>query len=283
MKIISSIRSIQKHMAAYRMAGKTIGFVPTMGALHDGHLALIQHCRKENDIVVVSIFVNPAQFGPKEDFQTYPRQKARDCRLAKSGGVDIIFYPSVNTMYPDGIDEICTTVSVAELSSRLCGKSRPGHFDGVATVVAKLFNIVFPDRAYFGQKDFQQLAIIKRMVTDFNFPIRIKSVPTVREADGLAMSSRNVYLSSRQRKEAPVLYQALRQAKQVVRNGGKNVSVVKALIANHISATSGRIDYIECVDAKTLEPLVHFKGSCLIALAVYFDKTRLIDNILLQI
>lgn len=257
-----------------------IGFVPTMGALHEGHLSLIKKCRKENDVVVVSIFVNPIQFGPNEDFVTYPRHKTQDCTLAKQAGCDIIFYPSVKTLYPRIPS---TTIDVPGVSDGLCGSKRPGHFRGVATIVAKLFNIANPHRAYFGQKDFQQVAVIKKMTADLNFPVAIKSVPTKRSKDGLAMSSRNIYLSTKQRQEAPIIYQSLRLAKQKILNGNCDVSSIQRFIREKISTTSGKIDYIECRDAKSLTPLKIFKGKCIIAVAVFFGTTRLIDNITLQI
>jgi pantoate--beta-alanine ligase len=280
MKTISSITSLKKIIAAQRKKGKTIGFVPTMGAFHDGHLSLIKKCRQENDIVVVSIFVNPTQFGPKEDFSTYPRNKMRDCRLANEYGCDIVFYPSVATMYPE---DRMTMIEVPNVSEGLCGAKRPGHFRGVATIVAKLFHIVTPDTAYFGQKDFQQVAVIRKMTADLNFPITIKTVPTFRETDGLAMSSRNVNLSANHRKEAAVLYQALTHAKDKIFAGEMHSSAIRSLIRSQINRTSGVIDYIECRDAKTLKPVKKFHGKCVIALAVFFGKVRLIDNIVLQI
>lgn len=280
MKIISSITELRKHLAACRRSRKTIGFVPTMGALHQGHLSLIKASRRENDMTVLSIFVNPTQFGPKEDLKAYPRPKKQDCRLAREAGCDIVFYPSVKTMYPDGQT---TVIDVPGVSEGLCGQRRPGHFRGVATVVAKLFHLVMPDNAYFGRKDYQQVTVIKKMVADLNFPIKIKEVATVREPDGLAMSSRNSYLNQCQRREAVILYQSLRAAKDIVRAGERRASVIRASIRRRISQTSGRLDYIACVDAKTLKPVTQFKGTCLIAVAVFFGTTRLIDNIVLQI
>lgn len=280
MKIISSINPLRQLIAAHRKKGKTIGFVPTMGAFHSGHLALIKKCRKDNDITVVSIFVNPIQFGPKEDFHAYPRDKQHDCRLAKECGCDIVFYPSVSAMYPH---KPITTIDVPVVSEGMCGQTRPGHFRGVATVVAKLFHIVMPDTAYFGQKDFQQVAVIKKMITDLNFPISIKVIPTVREQNGLAMSSRNMYLTAQEREDAAVLYEALKLAKDRIENGERRVDPISALIRSCISRTSGKIDYIECRDANTLEPIKMFRGKCVIAVAAVFGKARLIDNIILQI
>jgi len=280
MRIISSITSIQKRVAKYRTQEQTIGFVPTMGAFHEGHLSLIKRCRKDSDIVVVSIFVNPIQFGPNEDLAAYPRNTQRDCRLAQKYGCDILFYPSATAMYPH---PAITTINVPDVSEGLCGEKRPGHFTGVATVVAKLFHIVLPDIAYFGQKDFQQIAVIRKMVSDLNFPIRIKTVPTVREKDGLAMSSRNIYLTDQERKEAPVIYQSLKRAKQKILSGERRPEALIAFIRSCIAQTSGTIDYIECLDAQTLEPINIIRGNCVIAVAVFFGKARLIDNIVLQI
>ena len=256
MKIISSINSLRKIITSYRKKGKTIGFVPTMGALHDGHLSLIKKCRKDNDIVIVSIFVNPTQFGPQEDFKSYPRDKKKDCQLAKKSGCDIVFYPTVAAIYPEGTS---TIIDVPDLSKGLCGTKRPGHFRGVATVVAKLFNIVNPDTAYFGQKDFQQAAVIKKMSADLNFPIAIKTAPTFREKDGLAMSSRNVYLSSTQRTEASILYSSLHHVKCKILDGERSTSRITSFIKKNIEKTSGKIDYIECRDAETLKTIKKFQ------------------------
>ena len=280
MKIISSINRLRSEIALARKEEKSIGFIPTMGALHEGHLSLIRQCRKENDLVVVSIFVNPIQFGPKEDYAAYPRNKKKDSTLAYKAGCDILFYPNVHQLIPSGFN---THVEVPKLSKHLCGERRPGHFKGVATIVAKLFNIVMPDKAYFGQKDFQQLAVIRKMVSDLNFPVSIKSIKTVREDDGLAMSSRNVYLSPKERLESPVIYQALLEAKKTALAGNLDASQIKELIRRRINDTSGRIDYIECVDEKNLSPIKKMSGRCVIAVAVFFGKTRLIDNIVLQI
>ncbi|MEW5894522.1 MAG: pantoate--beta-alanine ligase [Candidatus Omnitrophota bacterium] len=281
MKIISSISRLRKELDYERRRGRSIGFVPTMGALHEGHASLIRQCRRENDVVVISIFVNPIQFGPAEDFSAYPRQKQKDVQLAEQNGCDIVFHPDARQLLPSGFN---TYVEVPQLSRGLCGASRPGHFRGAATIVAKFFNIINPHRAYFGQKDYQQLAIIKMMVADLNFPITIREVKTYRASDGLAMSSRNVYLSQDQRKEAPAIYHALQKARQKIRNGEVDAAKIKLMVKTHITRnSSGKIDYVECVDAKELSPLKTIKGRCLIAVAVFFGKTRLIDNILLQI
>jgi len=280
MKTVSTVRALRRHLEHCRQNNQTIGFVPTMGALHDGHARLLTRCRRENDVSVLSIFVNPTQFGPGEDYRSYPRDTARDRILAEQCGCDVLFYPSVETMYPPGAQ---TTVSVSQLSRGLCGSRRPGHFDGVATIVTKLLNIVQPYRLYLGQKDLQQTVVLRRMIQDLNLPVRCVIVPTVRESDGLAMSSRNAYLSPKQRREAAILHQALRTAKQHISDGERSCARIRSLIRRMITSTSGRIDYIECVSLSTLQPLKVFDGQCAIALAVYFGRARLIDNIILQI
>lgn len=278
MRIIRSIKFMSELSKIFRLKTQTIGFIPTMGALHEGHLSLIRRARKENDIVIVSIFVNPMQFGPNEDFKKYPRDLYLDARLCRKEGVDIIFYPEVKDMYPLNYK---TYVSVSELSEVLCGKFRTGHFKGVATVVTKLFNIVNPDVAYFGQKDAQQVIIIKKIVNDLNIPIKIKVVPTVREKDGLAMSSRNAYLSKDERKDATVLYQALVLARDLVRQKNTNSLDITRKIRQLINKKkSARIQYISIVEPKDLKPVDKIKGKALIALAVWIGKTRLIDNII---
>ena len=280
MKIIRSIKEMVKFSQDNRRKAKSIGFVPTMGALHQGHLSLIRQARKENDIVVVSIFVNPAQFSPGEDFRQYPRDLKRDAGLCRQEGVDYIFYPDAGQMYPAGYR---TYVTVDKLSDVLCGKSRPGHFKGVATVVTKLFNIVNPDAAYFGQKDAQQAIIIKKMAQDLNIPAKIKIMPTVREKDGLAMSSRNVYLNKLERKEAVVLYRALDLARRIFKKGNRNPSLIirkmKKLIEEKKTA---KVQYIAIVDLENLKPVNIIKNKTLIAMAVWFGRTRLIDNIILN-
>jgi pantoate--beta-alanine ligase len=257
--------------------GRSIGFVPTMGYLHKGHLSLVERSVKENDFTIASIFVNPIQFGPKEDFKKYPRDFKRDESMLKRAGVDALFYPAANRMYPDPYHGY---VEVEELGDTLCGKSRPGHFKGVATVVTKLFNIVKPDIAYFGQKDAQQALIIDKMSKDLNMGIKIRAMPTVREKDGLAMSSRNTYLGAAERKEAAVLYKSLLLARQMINRGERSaqkiINRMKALIKQKKAAA---IDYVEIVDAATLKPVKNIAGDILIALAVRIGNTRLIDNI----
>ncbi len=258
--------------------GKRIGFVPTMGALHEGHLSLIRLANKHSDFVVVSIFVNPTQFGPKEDYKKYPRNLKKDAALCQSAGADLIFAPSPEEIYPKGFS---TYVNVEHLTQGLCGASRPGHFRGVATVVSKLFNIVQPDAAVFGQKDAQQLAVIRQMTKDLDLPVKIIGAPIVREADGLAMSSRNAYLTPEERKQAVALSRALKLAELKVRNGVKDVKVIKVEIVKLLKhdAPLGKIDYIEIVDNGTLEPVKRIRENTLIALAVKFPSARLIDNI----
>ena len=280
MRVIRSVRSIQQFIKKAKLAGKAVGFVPTMGALHDGHRSLLRRCRRENDIVVLSVFVNPRQFGPKEDFTKYPRRERADKKLAKEEKVDIMFVPSAKEMYPEGY---LTYIEVEKMTQALCGKSRPGHFKGVTTVVGKLLNIVMPDVLYLGQKDAQQAVVLTRMVRDLNFPVLVKTCPTVREADGLAMSSRNQYLSTGQRKEAAVLYRSLKEARQSVVVGNRLARAIVGKIRSRIAReSSGRIDYLECVDADTFMPLKRIQGKTMIALAVWFGKTRLIDNIIVH-
>jgi len=257
-----------------------VGFVPTMGALHQGHLELVRRARAGADFVVVSIFVNPIQFGPGEDFARYPRNFSRDYRLLRAAGVDVIFYPRARDMY---LPDFSTYVEVEGLTRELCGRSRPGHFRGVTTVVAKLFNIVKPHFAVFGQKDAQQALVIKRMVRDLNFDLKVVVVPTVRERDGLAMSSRNVYLTPAQRGQAPVLYQALQLAVRLIRSGVTDARRVQQALRRLISQQpEARIDYIQIVDTKRLQPVQKIEGEVLIGLAVYFGKARLIDNIIIR-
>jgi len=282
MKMIRSIKEMSGFSAEARARGKKIGFVPTMGALHAGHLSLIRKARRDNDLVVVSIFVNPLQFGPAEDFRKYPRNSAVDAWLCRREGVGVVFSPGAKEMY--GADHR-TFVEVAGLSDGLCGSFRPGHFRGVATVVLKLFNIVSPDNAYFGAKDAQQAAIIKKMTADLNLPVRIKVLPIVRDADGLALSSRNRYLDRLQREQALCLFRCLREASRMVRAGERDLSRIKEVARRLISVCpQAEIDYIEIVDPLTMLPLKSIsKGKCLIALAVRIGKTRLIDNITLDV
>ncbi len=279
MKIVKQTSVLKEILRPYRRQSRAIGFVPTMGCLHEGHLSLVRRARRDNDIVVVSIFVNPLQFGPREDLKTYPRPLKNDIRLLR-GLCDILFVPSAASFYPR---DFSTSVEVRALSERWCGQSRPGHFKGVATVVAKLLGIVGPDRAYFGQKDAQQVTVIQRMCRDLDFRVEIKACPTVRERDGLAMSSRNLYLSPSQRREAVVLFQALRSAERLVADGQKDAVRIVATLKNFISRTrSARIDYVAIVDEVTLEPVKTIAGRALLLLAVFIGKTRLIDNTVLK-
>lgn len=277
MKLIRSIKHMSEYSKMLKKQGKTIGFVPTMGYLHEGHLSLMRKAKKETDISVISIFVNPTQFGPKEDYRKYPRDFRRDEGLARSVGVDIVFYPTVSQMYPKGF---CTYVSVENLTEGLCGKFRPGHFRGVTTVVAKLFDIVKPDIAYFGQKDAQQAIVIKRMTQDLDMPIKIRILPIIREKDGLAMSSRNVYLNKAERKDATILYKALQKAKKMIKYKIRNPAKIITSIKNTIKGIKSKfkIDYISIVDVNSLKDVKQIKGRILIALAVWMGKTRLIDN-----
>ncbi len=280
MKIARTIRSIRKIVKQARAKGKSIGFVPTMGALHQGHISLIERAAKRCDFVVVSIFVNPTQFGPKEDFKKYPRPIKLDVAACKKAGADAVFIPSVKQMYPQ---ENLTWVNVEKLSLRLCGRFRPGHFRGVATVCAKLFNIVQPDFAFFGQKDTQQATIIKRMVADLNMPLEIIICPTVREKSGLAMSSRNQYLSTKEKIEAAYLYKSLTKCRQMFADGVRDVKKIISQMRKIIhSAKSAKIEYIEIVDLKTLEPVKKIDRPVLVALAVWVGGTRLIDNIIID-
>jgi pantoate--beta-alanine ligase len=279
---VATVAEVRRAIREVRALGATVGMVPTMGALHEGHLSLIRAARAENDTVVVSIFVNPTQFGPNEDLKRYPRTLTRDCELSQAAGADLIFCPADEEMYPAGF---ATRVDVEGLTDGLCGRSRPGHFRGVCTVVSKLLNICAPDRAYFGEKDAQQLAVITRMVRDLDMPMTIVPCATVREADGLAMSSRNVRLTPEERAEAPALYRALTRAKDLVAAGEGDAAVLDGAIREVLTeAPLGEVDYIEIVSAETLAPVVTVAGTCVIALAVRFDGsgTRLIDNIRLS-
>lgn len=278
MKIVKTIKEVRDIVANWKKEGFSIGFVPTMGYLHEGHKSLMDKARKENDKVVVSIFVNPIQFGPKEDLSTYPRDLERDSIICSDAGVDLIFHPEVEEMYPYG--NPFTYVDVKELTTGLCGAKRPGHFIGVCTVVSKLFNIVAPNRAYFGQKDAQQVAVIKKMVQDLNFDIEIISCPIIREEDGLAKSSRNTYLSEVERRAASVLSRSLNKAKEALDKGETNVKLIKDLITEELNKEPlAKIDYVEVVCGDTLAPIENIKQNTLIALAVFIGKTRLIDNL----
>jgi pantoate--beta-alanine ligase len=281
MRVITTIQNMQTEVVKLKSQSNSIGFVPTMGFLHEGHLTLLKRAREENDIVVLSIFVNPLQFGPTEDFSTYPRDFERDQSLAECEGVDFLFYPSVEEMYHHSSS---VSVIVQERTDVLCGKSRPGHFDGVATVLTKLFNIVQPTRAYFGKKDAQQVAVVEGLITDFNFPIELIPVDIVREEDGLAKSSRNVNLLPEERRQAAALYKSLAAAKESIGGGERNPQTIKNLISSIIrSETNGEIDYVEIYSYPHLKGLENIDGTCIIAIAVKFSKVRLIDNIILEV
>lgn len=283
MKVLSSRKALKALVFSLKNKKWSIGFVPTMGYLHEGHLSLAKKSVDQNDFTVASIFVNPLQFGPKEDLKRYPRNFARDKALLQSAGVDALFVPDTDEFYPESFQ---TTVSVKRLSKPLCGRTRPIHFEGVATVVLKLLNLVEPDRLYLGQKDYQQCRVIEQMIEDLDLGVRVLRLPIVRESDGLAMSSRNVYLSTLERAQAVVLSQALLHAKDLIAAGAQNTSMLKAQILRLIAvAPKARVDYAEIVDAHTLEPVVKLKKgqTVVVALAVYFSKTRLIDNILIKV
>jgi pantoate--beta-alanine ligase len=279
-KIVTQTSVLQKTLRSLRRKGRTIGFVPTMGCLHEGHLSLVRRARRENDIVVVSIFVNPLQFGPREDLKTYPRQLPKDIRLLR-GSCDIVFAPSRTSFYPE---DFSTFVEVRGLSDRLCGHSRPGHFRGVATVVAKLFCAASPDRAYFGQKDAQQVAVIQKMCRDLGFPLDLKVCPIVREKDGLAMSSRNLYLTPSERRDAVVLFQALKSGQHLAAQGQRDAARIVRTLEDFIRRTrTAKIDYIAIVDPLSFEPVKTIARQALLLLAVFIGKTRLIDNAVLKV
>ena len=276
MRIVESIKDVRATVKEWKAKGLKIGFVPTMGYLHEGHESLIKKASEENDRVVVSIFVNPIQFGPKEDLSTYPRDLERDSKVCESAGADIIFHPENEEMY---FNDFSTFVDMNGLTAELCGKSRPTHFRGVCTVVTKLFNIVAPDRAYFGEKDAQQLAVIKRMVRDLNIDIEIIGCPIVREKDGLAKSSRNTYLSVEERNAATILNKSLTLAKEKIQAGERDSEVIIKLIQEVINSEKlARIDYIEVVDSLSMEKVERIEKAVLVAIAVFIGKTRLIDN-----
>ncbi len=281
--IVTDIAPLRQAVAEAHRRGRTIGLVPTMGALHAGHLSLIKAAREETGFVVVSIFVNPTQFGPNEDLNRYPRPLQRDLELCEKNGVDLVFHPQPAVIYPP---DYHTFVEVKGLQEVLCGASRPGHFRGVATVVLKLFNLVQPDRAYFGQKDAQQVSIIRQMVRDLNVPVDIRVCPIIREADGLALSSRNEYLGPEERRQATVLYRALSEARRRIEAGERDSAAVRqAMVEQITSAPSAVLDYAAVVDAVSLQALSRIEAECpvLLALAVRFGGTRLIDNMLIQL
>lgn len=282
MKIVSTKKEVRNQVKAWRAEGLSVGFVPTMGYLHEGHESLVKRAVAENDRVVVSIFVNPMQFGPKEDLATYPRDLEADSKLCEAAGAALIFHPEPEEMYEDGF---CSFVDMNGLTNALCGLSRPVHFRGVCTVVNKLFNIVKPDRAYFGEKDAQQLAVVKRMVKDLDMDLEIVGCPIIREADGLAKSSRNTYLSPEGRKQALVLSKAIFAGKAMVEAGEKNPETVKKTMIDIIEeAPMARIDYVEMVDVTTMQNVDEVKGEILCAIAVYIaDEARLIDNFMITV
>ena len=281
MQVITHIEELKQKIRDSRALGKTIGVVPTMGYLHEGHLTLMRQARSEQGFVIATLFVNPLQFGPTEDYGVYPRDLPRDAKMAATTGIDVLFAPPVDEMYPAGNGKTLTFVDVAQITDTLCGASRPGHFRGVATVVTKLFNISEADVAYFGQKDAQQVAVIRQMVADLNMNVKIVAVPIVREADGLALSSRNQFLSQTERQAALVLSRSLRLAEEMLQAGERDAATLLAAMNGCLSQEPlAVIDYVEIVDTQTLQKLPCIEGSALIAMAVRFGKTRLIDNLL---
>lgn len=280
MKIVKTIEEVRAAVKTWKAEGLTVGLVPTMGFLHEGHESLILRAAAENDRVVVSDFVNPTQFGPGEDLESYPRDLNRDAALCEKAGAALLFNPEPSEMYAD---DACTFVDMRALTGELCGKSRPIHFSGVCTVVSKLFNIVTPDRAYFGQKDAQQLSVIARMVRDLNFGIEIVGCPIIREADGLAKSSRNTYLNAEERKAALVLSRAVKLGSEMAESGEKSADAIVSAMKKVIEAEPmAKIDYVQAVDAVSVEPITEMKPPVLVAMAVYIGKTRLIDNFIYE-
>jgi pantoate--beta-alanine ligase len=284
MKLLRTINELRQALSRARSAGAGVALVPTMGALHEGHMSLIDaaraslRARGEDGVLVVSVFVNPTQFGPGEDLANYPRKLQADRKLCNARGVDILWAPSVEEMYPAG--KSLTSVSVAQLSGMLCGRTRPGHFDGVCTVVAKLLNIVKPDEAYFGEKDYQQVAVLRQMTADLNFPVKMRTCPTIREQDGLAMSSRNAYLSPEHRSQAPALYGALRLAKSMIAQSHPPTNEVVRAMTEYLAdqAPAGDVEYIQIVDPLSMKEQARTDSPVRILLAVRFDGARLIDN-----
>ena len=280
MKVVNTITELQELIKHEKSQHHSIGLVPTMGFLHEGHRALLKRARQENEMIVLSVFVNPLQFGPNEDLANYPRDFDRDQKVAEEVGVDILFHPSVQEMYPN---ELSVTMQVHKRTNVLCGKSRPGHFDGVVTVLTKLFHLVQPNKVYFGKKDAQQVAVVDSLVNDLNFPLQIVAVDTVREHDGLAKSSRNVYLTEEERAEAPILYRSLQRGLELIRAGEKNPESVISCIADMIHAeTTGEVDYVSLLSYPNLETVELINGDYIIALAVKFSKARLIDNVIFK-
>jgi pantoate--beta-alanine ligase len=281
MKVFNTIKEMRELLDTHRSNGKSIGLVPTMGYLHEGHISLLNKSVSENDITVLSIYVNPTQFGPTEDLDSYPRDIENDKRLAENAGVDIVFIPSDSIMY---LENHFTYVNVNNLTANLCGSSRPTHFQGVTTIVTKLFNIIQPKKAYFGQKDAQQALVINRMVKDLNIPVEIITCPIIREKDGLAMSSRNKYLNQEERGQATILFQSLQMAKNIIIDGERSAYIVKSSIQQSINSKSlAKIDYISIVSENTLEDIDNIEGNTLIAIAVRFGNTRLIDNLRMEV
>ncbi|NFA62153.1 pantoate--beta-alanine ligase [Clostridium sporogenes] len=276
MNIVHTIKDVKEVIKKWKDKNLSIGYVPTMGYLHEGHASLIKKARKENDKVIVSIFVNPIQFGPNEDYSTYPRDLTKDSGLCEEIGADLIFSPEASEMYPS---KIYSHVDVDTLTEKLCGEKRPGHFQGVCTVLTKFFNILSPTKAYFGEKDAQQLAVVKKMVEDLNFPVEIIGCPIVRESDGLAKSSRNTYLNTEERKSSLILNKSLKEALKSLESGERNLNNIKNIIIDTLNKeTLAKIDYVSIVDSSTLQPVEKLHSSILIAIAVYIGKTRLIDN-----
>lgn len=281
MKVIEAVAQIKDIVHKEKKKGKTIGFVPTMGFLHEGHITLAKQARQENDVVIMSIFVNPLQFGPNEDYERYPRDPKRDTVLAEKAGVDYLFMPSVNDMYPD---EPAVVLTVKKRTNALCGLKREGHFDGVATVVLKLFHLTEPDKAYFGKKDAQQLAVIYGLVDSLNVPVTIVGVETVREDDGLAKSSRNVYLLPEEREKAPAIYKALSHVREAIEAGEIHVDRLKEQATAYLHDHSGaEVEYVEILSYPELEPIREIEGTIIIATAVQYKKARLIDNAILTV
>lgn len=276
MVIINRVNEIREKVKEWKSKGLSVGFVPTMGYLHEGHESLIKKASEENDRVVVSIFVNPLQFGPKEDLATYPRDLEKDSMICKRAGADVVFHPGNDEIYES---DLSTFVDITGLTKELCGKSRPTHFRGVCTIVNKLFNIVCPDKVYFGQKDAQQLAVIKRMVRDLSVDVEIIGCPIVREEDGLAKSSRNTYLSNEERKAATILYKSLMEARKLIEDGERSSkSVINSITQTINSEPMAKMDYVNVVDSDSIEPVEVIGSSVLVAIAVFIGKTRLIDN-----
>ncbi|WP_404452826.1 pantoate--beta-alanine ligase [Virgibacillus necropolis] len=278
MKIIRTVHEMQETALSLLTDNKTIGFVPTMGFFHEGHLALMEQAKKDNDIVVSSIFVNPLQFGPSEDYEQYPRDEEKDIIHAEETGADVLFIPDTQDMYPR---KMVITLDVTDRVNVMCGRSRPGHFQGVVTVLAKLFHIIQPTKTYFGRKDAQQVAVVDALIEDLNFPMELIALPTIREQDGLAKSSRNVNLRQEEREEAPWIYKALENGRQLVVDGEKNPDIVVKEVLDTINCyTSGKIDYVELLSYPDLQPVSVIEQQVILATAVYFEGARLIDNLL---